>query len=152
MPRPICEEGKTDVPRAICEEANTDRDKGNSTETYDALKLYEWVQRLGADCKNYTTGKKSKLLNEKRIQQLAEIGFYSNQSDDKTSSVMDALQGCYSGKEVPHLPWDTRIFQLKSFYSDVGHLNIDHNYRLCKCVLIFDCLIYSFMVTNIVNS
>ncbi|KAL7522592.1 hypothetical protein ACHAWX_007279 [Stephanocyclus meneghinianus] len=131
VPRPICEEANTDVSRAICEEASTDPDKGNSTETYDALKLYEWVQRLGADCKNYTTGKKSKLLNEKRMQQLADIGFYSNQSDGKTSSVMDALQGFYSGKEVPHLPWDTRVFQLKSFYNDVGHLNIDHNYRLC---------------------
>jgi len=142
--------GHFNVPRPICEEANVDGDKGDSVENYEALKLYKWVQRLGAECKNYITGKKSKLLNGKRMQQLADIGFYSNQSDGKTSSVKDALQGCCSGKEeAPRLPWDTRIFQLKSFYNDVGHLNIDHNYRLCKCVLIFDCFLDSFMVANI---
>ena len=130
------ENGHFNVPRPTSEEENTDEDEGNSIENYEEFRLYKWVQRLDTDYKNYISGKKSKILNENRMQQLAEIGFDFTQTDSKTfSSAEDEIQGCCSVKEeVPDLPWDTRIHQLKSFYDDVGHLKIDHNYRLCTYV------------------
>eukprot|EP00804_Cyclotella_cryptica_P010264 CCRYP_016739-RA/>CCRYP_016739-RA protein AED:0.05 eAED:0.05 QI:1/1/1/1/1/1/3/5305/702 len=124
--------GHFNVPQPISEEVHAGGDEGNSNETYETFKLYKWVQRLGTDYKNYISGKKSKYLDEKRMQQLADIGFYFDETNGKTSSVKDEMQFCSTEKEeVPHLPWETRIYQLKSFYNDVGHLNIDHNYRLC---------------------
>ena len=84
--------------------------------------------RLNTERKLYISGKKCK-LSEERIRQLADLGFDFHRIPK--SSVGEESNDGGKKLDVPELPWKTRLHQLKTFYDDVGHLNIDHNYRHC---------------------
>ncbi|KAL7526998.1 hypothetical protein ACHAXR_004649 [Thalassiosira sp. AJA248-18] len=88
-----------------------------SSDTADANRFYKWVGRLHTEHKALQRGVVSTFLTEERVAQLQNIGFEFNTKQDKT---------------VPEIDWSTRVQQLESFQSEMGHMRVDPNYDKCS--------------------
>ena len=62
-------------------------------------------------------------LNQERADQLAAINFEANEAKPRGRPRIQQI--------IPDVPWKKRIAQIISYKEDVGHLNIDHQYKHC---------------------
>ena len=93
---------------------------GDDCEIAEALGLYKWVNRLQLDYVSLQNGRQSIRLNGERIKKLTDIGFEFR--GPKYTTVKEVA--------LPDISWETRVKQLQSFLSEMGHLKVDASYRL----------------------
>ena len=70
----------------------------------------------------YNNGNTTKLTKE-RADQLAAINFEANEAKPRGRPRIQQI--------IPDVSWKKRIQQVISYKDDVGHLNIDHQYKHC---------------------
>jgi len=91
-------------------------------EEEDDVRFYNWVQKINYELRAYNNGNTTKLTKE-RADQLAAINFEPNEAKPRGRPRMQQV--------IPDVPWKKRIQQLINYKDDVGHLNIDHQYKHC---------------------
>ena len=70
----------------------------------------------------YNNGNTTKLTKE-RAEQLAAINFEANDAKPRGRPRIQQV--------IPDVSWKKRLQQVQSYKDDVGHLNIDHQYKHC---------------------
>ena len=89
-------------------------DEDPNSEAADQRRFYKFVSKLHTEYRSVQRGIPSSMLTEDRITQLRNISF--------------EFKCTRSEKVIPEVDWSTRIQQLESFKTEMGHLRVDPNY------------------------